>query len=57
MRRLLVIIGLLVLVKGLLFMLAGCGVEAPPQRPAAEQPAQPGLSITGEARIGISGNL
>ncbi len=52
MKRLLMIVGALVLVKGLLFMLAGCGVEAPP-----EPPPPPGVSIQGDARFGVSGRL
>ena len=48
MKKLLVILGLLVLVKGLLFMLAGCGVEAPP-----EPPARRGVTIEGDARMGV----
>ncbi len=47
MKRILIFIGLLVLAKGLLLLLSGCGVEAPPQPPAT------GVTIGGEARIGI----
>jgi hypothetical protein len=49
MKRLLVIVGLLVLAKGMLFALSGCGVEGAPQPPGPP----PGVSITGDARIGV----
>lgn len=52
MKRLLVIVGLLVLAKGVLFMLSGCGVEGAPQAPQPAPP--PGLSIQGDARIGVT---
>jgi hypothetical protein len=32
-------------------VLAGCGADAPPQPPAAE----PGITLSGQARIGIVG--
>ncbi|MCC5960933.1 MAG: hypothetical protein JJU08_16495 [Rhodobacteraceae bacterium] len=35
-------------------VLCACGAEAPPSYPA---PAQSGVSVTGEARIGISTEL
>jgi len=46
MRRPNMLAGLLGLVSVL--ALAGCGVEAPPTAPA-----QPGVSIEGDARIGV----
>ena len=48
MKRLLVLIGILVLIKGVLMMLSSCGVEAPPRAPAAT-----GTTISGEASIGV----
>ena len=50
MKRILIFIGLLVLAKGILLLLSGCGVEAPPQPP---QPPSSGVSISGDARIGV----
>ncbi|MGP9805524.1 argininosuccinate lyase [Paracoccus sp. NSM] len=41
-----------------LFALAGCGVDGPPQRPP-EKPLQQqmGVSISGDARLGVSARL
>ena len=50
MKKLLGIIGLLVLLKGVLFALAGCGVEAPPEPPATPES---GVTIDGDARMGV----
>ncbi|MGP9788910.1 hypothetical protein [Roseinatronobacter sp. NSM] len=36
------------------FVLSACGAEAPPSYPA---PAQSGLSVTGDARIGVGADL
>lgn len=38
-----------------LTLLAACGADGPPQRPADTPP--PGVTVTGEARIGVSGSL
>ncbi len=38
-----------------LLALAGCGVEGPPQAPSPAP--SPGVSVTGEARIGVTGRL
>jgi predicted small lipoprotein YifL len=35
--------------------LAGCGADGPPQAPASSTPP-PGLTISGDARIGIVSN-
>jgi len=53
MKRLLAFFGVLVLLKGGLSMLSGCGVEAPPRAPA---PAQ-GVTVTGEASFGVTGSF
>lgn len=53
MRRLLAVVLLLVLIKGALFALSGCGAEAPPTPP----PEAGGLSVSGEARFGVSGRF
>lgn len=42
--------------------LAGCGVDGAPIRPGPEtaprqQPVPPGLSVSGEARIGVTSSL
>lgn len=34
--------------------LAACGVDGPPQSP---QSPQPGVTITGDARVGVTGTL
>ncbi|MGY6632754.1 MAG: hypothetical protein ACXIU8_03320 [Alkalilacustris sp.] len=53
MRKLLILLLALVALKGLLLLLSGCGVAAPP-----EQPAPPtGVSVSGEARFGVSGRF
>jgi predicted small lipoprotein YifL len=39
-----------------LFALAACGVDGEPQAPAAKAPA-PGVSISGEASVGVVGTL
>ncbi|MBU3028975.1 lipoprotein [Paracoccus marinaquae] len=36
--------------------LAGCGVDGPPERPAEEAP-QTGVTISGDARIGVMTEL
>jgi len=48
MKRILVLIGILVLLKGILMMLSGCGVEGPPRAPGTG-----GTTVTGEAAIGV----
>ena len=39
----------------LLALSAGCGVDGPPTRP--EPAPEPGLSVSGEARIGVVSTL
>lgn len=41
----------------LLVALSACGVDGPPQKPAATTTPPPGVSISGEARMGITGRL
>ena len=53
MKKLLGLLLLLVLIKGLLLMLSGCGAEAPPEQPAPP----PGLNVSGEVRFGVSGRF
>lgn len=36
--------------------MAACGVDGPPERPAAK-PQQSGVQVSGEARIGVQGRL
>jgi predicted small lipoprotein YifL len=43
-----------ILILATLAALAGCGVDGPPQPP---QQAQPGVTISGEARTGVSARL
>lgn len=40
-------------------LVAGCGVDGPPIRPQAkaEVQAQPGVTVSGEARFGVVTNL
>lgn len=45
----------LVAALALLALLAGCGIDGPPQRPA-ERPA-PGITLSGEAEIGLKHEL
>ncbi len=54
MTRLLTFIGILVLLKGGLLMLSGCGVEGPPQ---AQATGQQGVTVTGEASFGVVGSF
>jgi hypothetical protein len=42
-------------VIGALLALAACGADGEPQAPAAK--AKPGISVTGEAYMGVSGRL
>jgi hypothetical protein len=37
----------------LVLLLAGCGADGAPERPAAK-PVEPGIVITGQAAIGIA---
>ncbi|WP_201157154.1 argininosuccinate lyase [Rhodobaculum claviforme] len=53
MKKLLGLLLLLVVIKGVLLMLSGCGVASAPEQPAPP----PGLSVSGEARVGISGRF
>ena len=53
MTRLLTFIGVLVLLKGGLLMLSGCGVEGPPQAAGAVQ----GVAVSGEASLGVVGSF
>lgn len=39
-----------------LLALAACGIDGPPQPPQQQQ-AKPGLSVSGEARMGVTGRL
>lgn len=43
----------LILTLGALLALAGCGVDGPPLRPVAASSPTPGISVSGDARIGI----
>ncbi|WP_198590181.1 lipoprotein [Paracoccus zhejiangensis] len=36
--------------------LAACGVDGPPERPVEPKP-QPGVTVSGEARIGMQATL
>ena len=36
--------------------LAACGVDGPPERPVDEKP-QPGVTVSGEAQIGMQATL
>ena len=36
--------------------LAACGVDGPPERPA-QKPAQSGVTISGDARVGVMGRI
>ena len=36
--------------------LAACGVDGPPERPA-QKPAQSGVTISGDARVGVIGQI
>ncbi len=53
MKRLLVFILLLVVVKAVLLTLTGCGVAGAPEAP----PPPSGVTISGEARFGVSGRF
>ncbi|MFV0302623.1 MAG: lipoprotein [Paracoccus sp. (in: a-proteobacteria)] len=35
---------------------AGCGVDGPPERPVEAKP-QPGVTVSGEARMGVQTEL
>ena len=41
----------------LLATLAACGVDGPPTRPDPEARTQPGVHVSGEARIGVTTGL
>jgi len=45
----------ILLAFSLLTFAAACGVDGPPQPPKAT--TAPGVSITGEARMGVTGSL
>lgn len=53
MKKLLGLLLLLVVAKGALLILSGCGAGGAPEAP---QPP-PGLTISGEARFGVSGRF
>jgi hypothetical protein len=38
-------------------LLAACGADGPPRAPAASPAPAPGLTISGEASIGVAGTL
>lgn len=38
-------------------VLTGCGVDGAPRRPAPEPQVQKGVTISGDARIGVSAEL
>ncbi|MBY0137287.1 hypothetical protein [Paracoccus yeei] len=41
----------------MLATLAACGVDGPPTRPDPEAQTQPGVHVSGEARIGVTTGL
>lgn len=40
-----------------LLALTACGIDGPPQPPQQQQQVKPGLSVSGEARMGVTGRL
>ncbi len=40
-----------------LLALTACGVDGPPQPPAAKPASKSGFSISGDARVGVVGKL
>ncbi|MGY6412040.1 MAG: hypothetical protein ACXIUV_13590 [Alkalilacustris sp.] len=53
MKRLLVFILLIVVAKAVLLTLTGCGVSGAPEAPEP----RPGVTFSGEARLGIGGRF
>ena len=41
----------------LVLTLAGCGADGPPTRPGPAPEPQPGIAVSGEARIGVVSTL
>ncbi len=43
---------------GLLFALAACGVDGPPVAPSDPEPTpEPGVTVTGTAKVGVVGTF
>lgn len=42
---------------GLLAALAACGIDGPPQAPATTVTVKPGVTVSGDAQIGMRGTL
>lgn len=45
-----------VLTLAALLALAGCGIDGAPERPIPGEEGGPGLTISGDAQLGISGS-
>lgn len=51
MRNMTIVVAVVVV---LILVLTGCGVDGPPQRPVEQQM---GVSVSGDARVGVSARL
>ncbi|RJL02817.1 argininosuccinate lyase [Paracoccus aestuarii] len=54
MRNIVIIVAIVVVAA---LVLSGCGVDGPPERPEPRLQQQIGISIGGDARIGVAANL